>query len=127
MLYNDLVRDCFFYPRHVGCLDLSIPCTVLASAQCSSSRVRIVLSMRCNVQQEVESMQFKTNGNPYQIALLELLCRSSIGKKINQLNTDLKSFVDQLSAPFQVLPGLYTVQNTYLELIQLMNKQWEAV
>lgn len=83
--------------------------------------------MRCNVQQEVESMQFKTNGNPYQIALLELLCRSSIGKKINQLNTDLKLFVDQLSAPFQVLPGLYTVQNTYLELIQLMNKQWEAV
>ena len=121
MMYNKIVRDCFFNPQHAGSLDLSLSRTAFFSTAEFSQDTVIELYMHCDELYTVHSMRFRSNGNPYVIAALEWLCRQSVGNNLNQLNCDFGGLSKVLEIPFNQSPLLLQVQDVYKELLSLMN------
>lgn len=122
MMYNNIVKDCFFRPQHVGVLDVSKPRTVAFSSAVFNQDTIIELYMQFDEQHIVDSMRFKSNGNPYVIAALEWLCRQSVGNSLSQLNCDFTTLSRLLEIPFNQSPVLLQVQDVYRELLRLVNK-----
>lgn len=123
MRYNRIVEEYFFNPEHVGILDLSVPRTVcVSSADFSSNRTVIKLYMHCDKQHIVVAMRFKTNGNPYTIALLEWLCRETIGNNISQLDYSYEQLVARFEIPFTQAPTALQVYDVYKEILNLIKK-----
>lgn len=123
MMYNKVVEDYFFKPRHVGTLDHSAPRTVYFSNAHYKQNLVINWSMQCDSTGKVCAMCFKSNGNPYVIAALEHLCRVTVEKQINELHWRDDELIELLAAPFNQVPALLQVQEAYKEVLNLMNKK----
>lgn len=126
MMYNKLVEDCFFFPKHVGTLNLSEPRTVFFSTRQFSKEVVISLYMQCDNNKIVHAITFKSNGNPYVIASLEWLCRQTIGKKLEQWCFNCEELIKLFDIPFNQAPVILHVQDVYKEVLMLMNEKIEG-
>ncbi len=126
MMYNTIVEDCFFFPKHVGVLNLSEPRTVYFTNNQFSKDVLISFYMQCDSNKIVNAVSFKTNGNPYVIASLECLCRQTVGKKLEQLYFNYEDLIKLLEIPYNQAPVIFHVQEAYKEVLILMNKKIEG-
>ncbi|RUR09050.1 iron-sulfur cluster assembly scaffold protein [Legionella sp. km772] len=126
MMYNELVEDCFFFPKHVGVLDSSEPRTVYYSNASFSKNAVISLYMQCTGDKRIKVICFKSNGNPYLIAALEWLCRQVNGKKLAQWCFNGDELIKLLDVPFNHAPVIWQVQDAYQEILMLMNKKIEG-
>lgn len=126
MMYNKLVEELFFSPKHVGVLDLSEPRTVYFSNAQFSKEVVVSLYMQCDEANLVSAISFTTNGNPYVIASLEWLCREVFGKKIEHWSFNYDEAIKLFNVPFNQAPVILHVQNVYKEVLMLMKKKIEG-
>ncbi len=125
MMYNKLIEDYFFFPLHVGTLNLSEPRTVFFTNAQFSKEI-ISLYLQCDRNLLVKKMTFKTNGNPYMIASLEWLCRYSIGKNLTECDCNHEEIIKLFEIPFNQMPVILQVQDAYKEVIYLMNNKFEG-
>lgn len=128
MIYNKIVQDCFFQPRHVGVLDTTQPLTVLfSSRQQNPSNTLIDLSMQCTKNGLVKKICFKVTGNPYVVAALEWLCRQIEGRQFTDLPViDYLLLIKELEIPNKHYPIALQVENVYKEVLVLMKKKFEG-
>lgn len=125
-MYNKLVEELFFFPKHVGVLDLSEPRTVYFSNVQFSKEVVISLYMQCDEVNVVKAVSFTSNGNPYVIALLEWLCRQIWGRTLEQDCFNYDEAIKLFNVPFNQAPVILYVQDVYKEVLMLMNKKIEG-
>lgn len=125
MMYNKLVEECFFFPQHVGILELSEPRTVFFS-NAEFSQELIAWYLQCDSNKIVKAIEFKSNGNPYMIAALEWISRQSIGKQLEHCFFNYNELIRLLEVPFTQAPSILKVQDAYMELVRLMCNQFEG-
>lgn len=138
MMYNKIIEDCFFHPKHVGILDLQTPLTVhFASTQKNQSMTRIDLYMQCTEDTLICKVCFKVTGNPYAIATVEWLCRQIEGKQLDRLEWGAAQkdnpqaeqlyqiLVKRLEIPQTQYPIALQVEDVYKEVLALMKKKLE--
>jgi len=125
MMYNEIIRDCFFFPRHVGVIDLSLPVSVVVKNNLKN-KDNIELYMHCSQDGTMQSVCFKSNGNPYVIAGLEWLCRELEGKNINSLpQINYQLMIKELAIPTVQYPVALRIEKAYKEILLLMQKKLE--
>lgn len=126
MMYNKIVHDCFFFPRHIGILDCSIPRTVYFRVGHFSQNTIIDLYMQCDSARKVIEVCYKTNGNPYLIAALEWLCRQTNGKNFDELHLNQEELIKLLEIPTNQTPLILYVKDVYTEVLNLMSKSFQT-
>lgn len=128
MMYNKVVQDCFFLPKHVGVLDLTASFTVhFGSSQINQSMTKIELYLQCTESALVYKACFKAIGNPYVIASLEWLCRQIEGRELSQLPAiNYQILVKELDIPTHQYPIALQVEDVYKEVLILMKKKFEG-
>lgn len=127
MTYNKIVEACFFFPRHVGVIDLKRPLTAHFRNSQPHQGVIIELYLECSECQLIKRACFKATGNPYRIAALEWLCRQIEGKALSQLPPlNYQVLVKELQIPTAQYPLAIQVEDAYKEVLTLMNKQFEV-
>ena len=124
-MYNKVVEDCFFAPRHVGVLDETIPFVVhYRSAQQNDTAV-IDFYIQCNEHKKIIKAFFKTNGNPYLIAAMEWLCRSIEEKSLDEVSAfNYQVLIRELEIPLNQYPIALQVEGVLKQGLALMNKQF---
>lgn len=123
MIYNKIVHDYFFSPRHAGTLDLNQPLTVVFKNN-QKSQGAIELYIRCRQDGVVEHACFKTNGNPYLIASMEWLCIQIEGQTVSALSVmDYQQLVKELAIPTAQYPLALSAITALKEVLILMNYQ----
>ncbi|MDI1351507.1 MAG: iron-sulfur cluster assembly scaffold protein [bacterium] len=126
MMYNKVVTDCFFHPKHVGLLDLSNPLVVHFRAKQYKNGTLIDLYMQGNTNNAIEKICYKTNGNPYIIAALEWLCREVEGKRFDQLPLiNYQILINVLDISINQLPAAVHIEQIYQYVLSLMKKKFE--
>lgn len=138
MIYNEIIEDCFFHPRHVGILDLQAPLTVhFTSIQNNQSTTHIELYIQCTEDALIRKARFKATGNPYVIASLEWLCRQIEGKQLDSLEWGAAQkstlhdeqlyqvLVKQLEIPQNQYPIALQVEDVYKEVLAFAIKKLE--
>lgn len=121
MIYNDIIKDCFFEPKHVGSIVLETTGVVHFRAEQTKQGALIDLYMQCDTQGLVTRMCFKTNGNPYIIAALEWLCRNCEGKLFKELPSfNYQQLIQVLEIPMTQFPIALQVEDVYREIMGLM-------
>lgn len=128
MMYNKIVQDCFFLPKHVGVLDLSASLTVhFRSKQINQSMTKIDLYLQCTETALIYKACFKTIGNPYVIAALEWLCRQIEGRALDNLPLiNYQILIKELEIPTHQYPVAIQVEDVYKEVLTLMKKKFEG-
>lgn len=128
MIYNKIVEDCFFLPRHVGILDLQAPLTVHhRSSQKNQSITRIDLFLQCTLNKKISKACFRATGNPYVIAAVEWLCREIEGRELEEAyGINYQVLVKELSIPNSQYPIALQVEGVYKEVLNLMKKKFEG-
>jgi nitrogen fixation NifU-like protein len=124
MIYNKVVQDCFFEPRHTGSIALDSLGVVYFRCEQTKQGALIELYMQCDVKGLITRMCFKTNGNPYVIAALEWLCRESEGKWFDDLSPlHYQTLIQILEIPMPEFPIALQVEDVYKEIMGLMTKK----
>lgn len=128
MMYNKVVQDCFFLPRHVGLMDLSAPLTVhFSSSQKNQSFTTIDLYLQCIKNGLIKRACFRATGNPYVIAGLEWLCRQIEGRSLDNLAPiNYQLLIKELEIPTNQYPIALQVEDVYKEVLALMKKKFEG-
>lgn len=128
MMYNKVVEDCFFLPRHAGVIDLTAPLTVhFSSSQKNQSLTKIELYVQCTKNGVISKACFKAVGNPYVIAALEWLCRQIEGVQIENLSPfNYQVLIKELAMPMKHYPIALQVEDVYKEILVLMRKKIEG-
>ena len=126
MMYNQIIYDCFFFPRHIGVLDCSIPRTVYFRVENFSQSTITDLYMHCDNDHNILSVCYKTNGNPYIIASLEWLCRQANGKKFEELYFNQEELIKILEIPSNQTPLILYIKDVYTEVLNLMNSSFQT-
>ena len=127
MLYNKLVQDCFFQPRHVGTLDLTEPLVSYYRIEQQKPRVIIDLYIQCSCIGLITKVCFKANGNPFVIAAMEWLCRRVEGTDVmkpESVNHQL--LINELEIPLSQYPVALLIEDVYKESLILMKKKLEG-
>lgn len=129
MIYNNIVEDCFFQPRHAGMIDLNAPLTVhFRSSQKNQSLTIIDLYMQCTNIGFISQMRFKATGNPYVIAALEWLCRQLEGRTLENLPLiNYQILIKELAISTIQYPIAIQVEDVYKEVLTLMKKKFEGI
>ena len=123
MMYNEIVYDCFFSPRHVGSVDLNNQLAVVFKSG-QKGQGKIELYLQCNPNGSIDRACFKTNGNPYVIASLEWLCRQLEGKTIGCApEIDYQLIIKELDIPNVQYPTALRVVDVYKEVLFLIKKK----
>ena len=127
MMYNIVVEDCFFQPRHVGVIDLTAPLTVhFSSNQKNQSMTKIDMYLQCAINGVISTALFKANGNPYVIATLEWVCRQIEGRALAELAPlNYQILIKELGIPINQSPIAVQVEDVYKEVLALMKKKFE--
>ena len=126
MMYNQIVQNCFFSPRHIGVLDCSLPRTVYFRAEEFTQKTSTALYMQCDEDHNVRAICYKTNGNPYIIASLEWLCRQAMGRKCEELYFNSEELIKTLEIPANQTPLVLYIKDVYSEVLNLMNSSLHA-
>ena len=115
MMYNNTVRECFFYPRHAGVIDLSQDLVVVFKNN-QKGQGNIEFYMQCGQDRVIQKIRFKTNGNPYLIAGLEWLGRQLEGQYIDAIRQiDYQLLINELDIPTPQYPLALRVVNVFKE------------
>lgn len=123
MMYNELVEQYFFNPKHVGIVDLSQPFTVSYRNGDQGRGDIIELSIHCDSQGLVINAFFKAYGNPYLIAAAEWLCRFLERSKIDeQPQFDYMMLIQILAIPKTRYSIALQIEDSYREVILKMKK-----
>lgn len=126
MMYNEIVRDCFFLPKHVGVIDVTKPYVTFFRAN-QKKQVHTELYMHCDDNGLITKLRFKTNGNPYVIAALEWVCRQTEGQGIQALiPCTYQQIIRALAIPAAQYPVALHVEDVYKEVLALMKKKFEG-
>jgi len=126
-MYNALIEDCFFQPKHVGSIDLSLPLAVHSRKGNTNSNI-IDLYMQCNDKGFIERICFKSNGNPYIIAGLEWLCRQLTASFLPDLVLpDYQLLVEKLEIPTNQYPVALQIEGVFKEALVLMKKKLRGI
>ncbi len=124
MMYNKIVCDCFFMPRHVGFID-STQERVVVLKNTQKGQGIIELSMQCGQDRRIQKVRFKTNGNPYLIAGLEWLSRQLEGCVLDAVpSIDYQLIVETLEIPTTQYPLALRMVAIYKEILVLMQKNF---
>lgn len=127
MIYNKVVQDCFFYPRHVDALDLNNPFVVCVQNQPVNQLNVIHFYLKCEKDKLISRACFKTNGNPYVIAALEWLCRQIEGMKLEALPLiNYQILIKELDIPNNQYPIAIQIENIYKEALIFISKKIEG-
>ncbi|WP_454785785.1 iron-sulfur cluster assembly scaffold protein [Legionella sp. WA2024007413] len=122
MMYNKIVREYFFSPKHVGVLDLNDHFAVGVKNNQKGQGI-IELYMQYIPDGTMVRACFKTNGNPYVIASLEWLCRQLEGKTIDAApQIDYQFIVKELDIPVAQYPIALRIVDVYREVLLLLKK-----
>ncbi|KTD41507.1 iron-sulfur cluster assembly scaffold protein [Legionella parisiensis] len=122
MMYNRIVQDCFFSPRHVGVINLNDQFAVVVKNN-QKGQGAIELYMQCNSEGTIVRSCFKTNGNPYVIASLEWLCRQLERQPIGAVpKIDYQLVIKELDIPVAQYPIALRIIDVYKEALLLMKK-----
>jgi len=127
MMYNKIVEECFFYPKHVGVIDTAKPYSVCCSGNLLNQGVQVALYLECSPDHVIESARFKATGNPYVIAALEWLCRQIEGRDFRQLPTiDYQVLVKVLEIPQPMYALSIHLIDIYQQALALMVKKFKG-
>ncbi|HHT0593101.1 TPA: iron-sulfur cluster assembly scaffold protein [Legionella anisa] len=122
MMYNRIVQDCFFSPRHIGDIDLNDHFAVVVKNS-QKGQGTIELYVQCDSEGTIVRACFKTNGNPYVIASLEWLCRQLEGQTMDAVpQIDYQLIVKELDIPVAQYPIALRIIDVYKEALLLMKK-----
>ncbi|KTD09192.1 putative iron-sulpher cluster proteins NifU [Legionella gratiana] len=123
MMYNKIVQDCFFWPKHVGVIDINHALAgVVKNSQKNQGTIEFY--MQCDSEGIIIRACFKTNGNPYVIASLEWLCRQLEGKAVDDVpQIDYQLIIKSLDIPIAQYPIALRIVDIYKEVMLLMNKK----
>ncbi|STY29107.1 iron-sulfer cluster proteins NifU [Legionella wadsworthii] len=121
-MYNRLVHDYFFKPRHVGEIDLKNHFAVVAKNH-QKGQGMIELYLQCNSNGTIVRACFRSSCNPFVIAGLEWLCRFVEGKSIHATpQIDYQLIVKELEIPLTQYPLAIRIKNVYEEALLLMKR-----
>lgn len=124
MMYNKIVEDCFFTPRHIGVLNVVDPLTVCVRSGFAEKGTLIDFYLQCSAQGIIEQVYFKARGGPLVIAALEWVCRQIVGQGIINLPlTEYKVLVDILDIPGTQYPVAIQVEKIVKDVVVLMNER----
>ncbi|KTD59838.1 putative iron-sulpher cluster proteins NifU [Legionella sainthelensi] len=123
MMYNKIVQDYFFLPKHVGVIDLNHALTVMVKNSQKNQGI-IELYLQCDSEGKILRACFKTNGNPYVIAGLEWLCRQLEGKAIDNVpQIDHLLIIKNLDIPIAQYPIALRILDIYKEVMLLIKNK----
>lgn len=116
-MYNEITEDCFFNPRHVGCVDLTKPNT--AHFGVHKTALSIDLYLEYSTQRVIQKACFKASANPYVIGGLEWLCRQLQGCSLEELpQITYGLLIEVLGIPSEKYPAAVQVETVFKELIK---------
>lgn len=126
IIYNEIVRDCFFMPRHVGTLDVLQPFTVHSRSNLSDlDKIIIDLYLQCTEQTFIKKACFKAKGPPFLIASMEYWCRLVENKTLGELNEiKYQSLVKELDLPLEQYPIALKVEGLGKAVLMLMKNKF---
>lgn len=123
MMYNKIVQDYFFLPKHVGIIDINHALAVMVKNS-QKDQGTIEFYMQCNSEGTIVRACFKTNGNPYVIAGLEWLCRQLEGKAIDNVpQIDHVLIIKNLDIPIAQYPIALRIVGIYKEIMLLIKNK----
>lgn len=127
MSYNQLVEDCFFYPKHVGIPDSNpLWFRVFSDINDKSGKGRFCLYMSMDNAGNIVQARFKAQGNPYLIAGLEWLCRQSEGVCLKeQKSPDYRALVNALEIPVTYYAEALLIEKAWRQLMLALTSQYE--
>ncbi len=121
MIYNTIVEDCFFHPRHVGDLEPRDGLS-LVTEQLDRAGERLWLGCLLDSDKIIKA-QFKAQGSPYTIAALEWLCRETEGKKRDAIMpVDYQKLVDLLAISDTNYPAALRVSDLFNALVEKIHR-----
>ncbi|MFI4963111.1 MAG: iron-sulfur cluster assembly scaffold protein [Legionellales bacterium] len=124
MMYNKLIEDCFFHPRHVGALDEKQPLTVHCRAGQEGGNLLIDWYWECSSEGCIKRACFKVVGNPYVIACLEWLCRQLEGVHVDSLPViEYPFLISELGIPRMQYPVAVQMDALYKKMSLLMKNK----
>lgn len=126
MSYNKLVEDCFFYPRHVGVVDVNPSWfTAFSENHDKSGRGSLMLYMSMDNSGNIVQTRFKALGNPYLIAGLEWLCRQSEGLLLQeQIKPDYRVLVNVLELPAKYYAEALLIEKAWHKVMLALTSQY---
>lgn len=129
MMYNQIVKDCFFLPRHVGTLDVENPLVSHTHSGHKNQTKVIEFYMQCRDSDgEIVKACFKANGNPFVIAALEWICREIEGQHLAHLPViSYQILIKVLEIPTSQYPVALLVEGVYKDSLLLMKNKLEDV
>lgn len=128
MMYNKIIEECFFYPRHAGVMDVSAPLVSHCRSSQPNQRVLIDLYINCSSDGIIKKMNFKAKGNPYVIGAMEWLCRQTEGQQIQSLSLiNYQLLIKELGIPTNQYPVALQIEEIYKETVVLMKKKLEGI
>lgn len=123
-MYNKTVQNYFFSPDHVGVIDLNQNLAVMVKNN-QKGQGDIEFYMRCDAQKVIQTVRFKTNGNPYLIAGLEWLCRQIEKQNMDHLSLiDYQRLIKELDIPITQYPLAVRIIDVLKKTLVLMGKNY---
>ncbi|MDP1604803.1 MAG: iron-sulfur cluster assembly scaffold protein [Legionella sp.] len=124
MIYNELVENCFFEPKHVGMMDCHLKNTLCHQVGNVSQREYFDLYLSFDETGQILKACFKAYGNPYLIAGVEWVCRQLEGTLINEHpKFDYHFVVQKLAIPKSYYPIALLVGNGYHDIVHTVKEQ----
>lgn len=124
MMYNEIIKDCFFSPQHVGVIDLNDEGAVVVKNS-QKGQGTIEFYMQCGRDKLIQRVCFKSNGNPYLIAGLEWLCRRLEGRITDDVpQIDYQLLIKELNIPVAQSPLALRIAAVYKEILVLMKNKF---
>lgn len=124
MMYNKLVLDYFFNPKHVGILDKHQADIVHCSIVQAKQNTRMDLFWRIDKKGLIQRSCYKAVGSPYSIAALEWLCRQVEGKFLSDLpQLDYQALIEQLEIPKLQYPAAVQVEALFRDMVLLSKER----
>jgi NifU-like protein involved in Fe-S cluster formation len=127
MMYNERVELCFFSPKHVGVIDLSLPLSVHYRGGEVGRGDVFDLYLQCDKLGTVLKASFKAYGSPYLLAAAELVCQRLEGDNIrNHPKVDYNFLVKELDIPKTRYPVALRIEDGYREIVINMQNELEG-
>lgn len=127
-MYNKLVEEYFFDPKHVGFINADEPLAVHNRMSQEGQPLVIDFYLQCTQGQMIKRACYQTNGNPYVIAALEFVCRQIEGLNLKQLpEIGYQQLVTALEIPNAQYPSAIQVEKIYKNALLLLKNKIEGV
>ena len=123
MMYNKLVKTCFFDIRQGGSIE------ELSSEQCvikhfsEKAGQSMEISLACSKVGVIECARFRAQGGPFVIAGLEYLCRQLEGSALEKHPCfSYQEFIALFEIPDNLFPQALRIEDLYSDAIKKMKE-----